>query len=65
LEWGLIPPNRFAGDSAWTIEDRMKHYGVPGLSIAVIKDSKVIWAKSYGVMDRESKQPVTKMLPKL
>lgn len=37
----------------------MKHYGVPGLTIAVIKDSKIIWTKSYGITDRESKQPVT------
>jgi CubicO group peptidase (beta-lactamase class C family) len=59
VETGLRTANRFEGDSVWTIEGRMKHYGVPGLSIAVIKDSKVIWAKSYGVMDRGSKQPVT------
>jgi CubicO group peptidase (beta-lactamase class C family) len=59
VESGLIPPVRFEGDSAWTIEGRMKHYGVPGLSIAVIKDSKIIWIKSYGVTDRETKLPVT------
>lgn len=60
VEAGLRTANRFAGDSVWTIEGRMKHYGVPGLSIAVIKDSKIVWAKGYGVMDRESKRPVTK-----
>lgn len=59
VETGLRTANRFAGDAVWTIEGRMKHYGVPGLSIAVIKDSKVVWAKSYGIMDRDSKQPVT------
>ncbi|MGY0039672.1 serine hydrolase domain-containing protein [Pedobacter sp. NJ-S-72] len=59
VESGLVPPVRFEGDSVWTIEDRMKHYGVPGLSIAVIKDSKIIWVKSYGVTDRETKRPVT------
>jgi len=59
VETGLIPPVRFEGDSVWTIEQRMKHYGVPGLSMAVIKDSKIIWIKSYGVTDRETKLPVT------
>jgi len=59
VESGLIAPVRFEGDSVWTIEGRMKHYGVPGLSIAVIKDSKIIWCKSYGVTDLETKLPVT------
>lgn len=30
VESGLVPPVRFEGDSVWTIEGRMKHYGVPG-----------------------------------
>ena len=59
VESGLIPPVRFEGDSNWRIEDRMKLYGVPGVSIAVISDSKIAWVKSYGVVDQESKQPVT------
>lgn len=59
VESGLIPPVRFEGDSVWTIEGRMKNYGVPGLSIAVIKDSRTVWSKSYGVTDRETKVPVT------
>ncbi len=37
----------------------MAHYGVPGVSIAVIKDNKIAWARSYGVMDKDSKEPVT------
>src|SRR5216684_3866025 len=49
----------FEGDSTWTIEQRMKHYHVPGVSIAVINDGKIEWAKSYGVMDEETKEPVT------
>lgn len=55
----MIHPVYLEGDSTWTIEKRMAHYGVPGVSIAVIKDNKILWAKSYGVMDKESKQPVT------
>ncbi len=58
-ETSLTHPVYFEGDSTWTIEERMKHYGVPGVSIAVIKDSKIAWAKSYGVVDKESQSPVT------
>lgn len=59
VETGLSHPVYIEGDSTWTIEDRMQHYGVPGVSIAVIKDYKIEWVKSYGVMDKESKTPVT------
>ena len=59
VETSLIDPIYIKGDSTWTIEERMAHYGVPGVSIAVIKDSKIEWAKSYGVMEKKSKAPVT------
>lgn len=36
---GLLPSVRFVGDSVWTMAARMKHYGVPGVSIAVIYHS--------------------------
>jgi Beta-lactamase class C and other penicillin binding proteins len=59
VESGLIPPVRFVGERSWDIASRMKFYNIPGVSIAVIKDSKVIWTKTYGVVDFESKAPVT------
>ncbi|HRG39360.1 MAG TPA: serine hydrolase, partial [Bacteroidia bacterium] len=59
VETSLVAPVFFEGDSMWTIEERMKHYGVPGVSIAIIKDNKIECIKSYGVMDKESKAPVT------
>ncbi|MBK9760223.1 MAG: serine hydrolase [Flavobacteriales bacterium] len=59
VETGLCYPNYLVGDSTWTIEERMAHYGVPGMSIAVIKDNKIAWIKSYGVVDKETKEPVT------
>ena len=58
VEHHLMPPVYIDGDSTWNIQDRMKHYGVPGLSIAVIQDNKIEWVKSYGVMDRDSNVPV-------
>lgn len=59
VESGLLPPVLIKGDSAWSIEERMKHWKVPGLSIAVVKDFKVEWARSYGIKDIETKEPVT------
>src|SRR5713226_9994448 len=37
----------------------MKLYNVPGLSIAVIDDYKIVWAKGYGVIETGSSKPVT------
>ncbi|WP_109852217.1 serine hydrolase domain-containing protein [Aquimarina sp. AU58] len=59
VETGLTTRVHIAGDSTWSIEERMKHYGIPGVSIAVIHNGKVAWAKGYGVMDTKSKVPVT------
>jgi CubicO group peptidase (beta-lactamase class C family) len=59
VESNLINPVYIEGDATWTIEERMAHYGVPGLSIAVIYDGYIEFVKTYGVMDKESKSPVT------
>jgi CubicO group peptidase (beta-lactamase class C family) len=37
----------------------LKQFNVPGVSIAVIKDFKVHWAKGYGMADVETGAPVT------
>ena len=37
----------------------MKFWKVPALSIAVIKDFKIEWARAYGVKDFESNEPAT------
>jgi CubicO group peptidase (beta-lactamase class C family) len=58
-ERNLINSVFIEGDSTWTLEERMEHYGVPGLSIAVIYEGKIAWTKTYGVMDKEDKTPVT------
>jgi CubicO group peptidase (beta-lactamase class C family) len=52
----FVPVKDFKG---WNILDRMKYYKVPGVSIAVIKDYKIDWAKGYGLADTIQKIPVT------
>jgi CubicO group peptidase (beta-lactamase class C family) len=59
VEKGLSPPILVEGDATWSLEERMKHYNVPGVSVAVIRDFKVIWAKAYGVRDVDTREPVT------
>lgn len=46
-----------ASDSLTLLEE-MQKYHVPGLSVAVIKDSKIHWSKGYGVADVETNEPV-------
>ncbi|MFZ4521464.1 MAG: serine hydrolase [Bacteroidales bacterium] len=42
-----------------TISERMAKYNVKGVSIAVIRDYKIVWAKGYGWADDAEKKPVT------
>ena len=46
-------------DKPIILQERMKQYGVPGLSIAVIRDYKIEWARGYGYADKESARTVT------
>lgn len=61
VEDGLLPAVLVAGDSvpAYSIAARMEHYKVPGVSIAVINDGKVEWARGYGVKQAGSTDSVT------
>lgn len=59
VENGLLPANVFKGDQPWTLQERMQHYGVPGVGIAVIKDFKIAWYKTYGLADRETGKAVS------
>ena len=42
-----------------TVQELMSRFHVPGLSIAVIKDFRIDWAKGYGTMDVQTGTPVT------
>lgn len=59
VEAGLRPANPIAGEQGWTLAERMAHYGVPGVGIAVIEGGDVAWFRVYGVADRETGEPVT------
>lgn len=58
---GLLPEtavrNRF-GPKA-TLKERMAYHHTPGLSIAVIHDGRIEWARGFGVRERGRTEPVT------
>ncbi|MCX6594650.1 MAG: serine hydrolase [Acidobacteria bacterium] len=55
---GRQTPNR-QGMDGFTIEELMEKFHVPGVSVAVIRDFEVHWAKAWGYADAEAKTPVT------
>jgi len=60
VENGLLPRAVIKGeDSSMKLADRMAFFKVPGVSIAVINDGKLAWARGYGVLDAGSPQAVT------
>ena len=59
VENHLTENMQFGESGPMNLQQRMVHYKVNGLSIAVIKDYKVDWSKSYGFADSEQKIPVT------
>jgi CubicO group peptidase (beta-lactamase class C family) len=42
-----------------TIDDKRKEFGIPGVSLVIVKDDKVIYLKGLGVKDFEKNVPVT------
>jgi len=44
-------PVNHQGYDAFTLEQLMSRFGVPGVSVAVISDNTIHWAKAYGVAD--------------
>lgn len=60
VEAGLLPPVVLAGRAmGMTLAERMAHHRVPGLSLAVIHDGKIDWARGYGLRESDGKRPVT------
>lgn len=59
VEQGLLPAIRIKGRSGpMLLSSRMDHYNVPGMSIAVINDGRIKWARGYGVTDVDDPQAV-------
>lgn len=52
VEKGLMRPSYIAGQPVqrYTIEERLATYRTPGVSVAVMHNGKIEWAKGYGVV---------------
>ncbi|MDN5287795.1 MAG: serine hydrolase [Mucilaginibacter sp.] len=59
FEKSLVGLVQLDGEAPGTIQERMAFYKVPGLSIAVIQNYHMVWAKGYGFADDSLKTPVT------
>lgn len=42
----------------WSLRERMQHYGVPGVAIAIVEDGNVVYAGGYGVRASEAPDAV-------
>lgn len=53
IENGLQPNLQIQGEKIprFQIEDRMKELGIPGVSLAILVNGKIEWAKAYGWAD--------------
>lgn len=45
--------------NTWTLQERMTHYNIQGLSIAVVHNYVIEWARGYGMADDSTKTSVT------
>jgi CubicO group peptidase (beta-lactamase class C family) len=59
VETNLTPPVRAPGEAPSSLAARMRLYGVPGISVAVIHRGRIDWARGWGVRDTVSCAPVT------
>ncbi|GAB3298454.1 serine hydrolase domain-containing protein [Hymenobacter tenuis] len=59
VENSLLPYVPVRGLPGWNLQERMRFHRVPGLSIAVIRNYRVEWAKAYGWADTTARIPAT------
>jgi CubicO group peptidase (beta-lactamase class C family) len=55
----IVPQAEGKPPIALSLSDLMEKFKVPALSIAVIDNFQIVWAKGYGVVAPDSKSPVT------
>src|SRR3972149_1032362 len=55
----LDPMEVVVSDLEDFIPQIMARYGIPGLSIALIRDHRIVWEKSFGVANTLTRKPLT------
>lgn len=60
---GLLPSSAFKNQNRYgpkaTLQERMAFYHTPGVSIAVVNNHKIEWARGFGVREQGKPKPVT------
>lgn len=57
---GLLVKTEFDGTyKTARLEERMQYYNTPGVSIAVVENFEIIWARVFGVKKAGEDAPVT------
>ncbi|MEM8929987.1 MAG: serine hydrolase domain-containing protein [Acidobacteriota bacterium] len=51
--WPTPPP-----DTGWSLRERMDHYRVPGVAVAVVDDGELRFVKNWGVLTADGEEPV-------
>jgi len=59
VETGIVAVDSRTDAGTTTITDRMVRTGIPGVSLTVIHDGRIEWAKAYGVREAGKTEPVT------
>lgn len=61
IENRLLPPVLIDGQRQHSqpIKDKMEHFKVPGISIAVINENKIVWTGGFGKLKAGSHEPIT------
>jgi CubicO group peptidase (beta-lactamase class C family) len=57
VEDQLVPRYMMLGDTSlnYSLEDRMEHFHVPGISLVIIRNGKAVFTKSYGYRSADKK----------
>jgi CubicO group peptidase (beta-lactamase class C family) len=58
VENGLMSWVQTQDTLKWSLKERIAFYNIQGLSIAVVNDYKIEWAKGYGFADTLERRPV-------
>lgn len=58
---GLRPPIAIKGQppARWTLAEGMAQSHVPGISVAVMDDDQIAWARGFGIKEAGRSDPVT------
>jgi len=59
IEFKFGPPDNTHDKKTYTLTERMAFYKVPGVSVAVIDNYKIVWAKGYGTINASTGIPVS------